>query len=1259
MLFGLLIALAQEPHRPLSIEEMAAASPFSGVAVVERIDVRHDPSTGAAYTDARLRIRETWGAPFPPEVVLTQVGGTLDGRRSAAVGWNYTLSPGAVIAIFCKHWKGPYFSATGMRQGVLHVEQERAIRDMDRSPDGGPRPSLPLAELRARVGRTLGRELLPAAPTRRAEAPSAEEAGEAPPPPPAPRSPARESASRLFWALAAALILAALLLRKKLFKAVLLVAAVGALAPGGRAEAYLPWTTDDTVGGPRVQWRAGSPSPPWDDATKTLTYRLNTLNFPAGNLPSIDQAGAALHNSFQSIEDIPGASIRFRRGTNVASSPLQGDGQVHVYFHTSSGLDPFGSDISGIFAITYPQFNGATGTIGDMDIFFNALASVFTWSTRAPSPPPGSNDIEVTLIHEALHAIGLLHPVYFYAAVWPVGRTPELVMIDRCYAPDDKAGVRLLYPEAPLLGRITGTVRIGATNVDRAIVVATDADGVPQATIHAEGGAFDLSVPPGTYSVTAHHRRNSTYTGGDIPFLGGATGFFSASVVTGVVVNAGATTSGVAVTATPGTPTMTLAQVGTPGNLASQIQVLPRGSSGTLRLAVRSTPDATFTAADVASVDLGPGITATLGPVAALNVNTTRVDLDYAVAAGAAPGVRNLRLTRTNGERLFLPAYHEVAGVGGLAIAVGPANPASAPVSAGAIDQPVLQLRLAATAVEDLRVRRLAFTLAGSAPPPLDVKLWRDANADGQVDAGDERILTSAAFALAIPSSQTLTTPLFEDIGIPLLAGTSTDLLLTFDLPAAGSGDYQVSLAAADVETHGMVYGDVVAPGGSAAGGVLTLGTLIAGGLGQFDGGVAIPPGGSTAQTSVTFRATVNATQGMVGFDLELTTAGAGFTGMPTHSTATTFTSGTQISLPAGGLSSGTAYQWRIRPVSTLLGTGAWVPGSTFSVDQSVSTLGVPREQLDFNFIPMAAGGRTRSTAYLQAPVLNSSGFPVALQVEVVPAGQAFTNTATLTTAFGTSGALARAAFSGSGPYRWQARAVSAFGAASAWTDFGANGTAADFLVNAETIEADAGCVASASSTVPWLGVLLLVPLLGRRKGAAALVFLLASTPAWAQEVGVSAGALVMDSEFETIGSDLTARELDGLGLGAVDVEVLLDVGADWRVGLAGEAAFGGDLRAFGAGPLVAWRIGEGHWLRAGALFTRLEVRESGFGDFEAAVVPRAGYEYRFSLGSGFSARIGAEARWSRFEYEEDVVAGDDTLGGAAVLLYVGLGLSP
>ena len=209
-MISLLLLLAQASYRPLSVEELAAASPFSGVAVVERAGVRVDPTTGAVYTDGHLRVRETWGAPFPAEVILTQVGGTIDGRRSAAVGWNYTLTPGRTIAFFCKAWKGPYFAVTGMRQGLFHLDGDRAAWEMDRG-------TLPLAELRARAGRTLGRELAPAPPSRAVAGAATE--GKGPPeevaplpsaPAPPPRAPAPAPQGRVLLGLAALLALAAL-----------------------------------------------------------------------------------------------------------------------------------------------------------------------------------------------------------------------------------------------------------------------------------------------------------------------------------------------------------------------------------------------------------------------------------------------------------------------------------------------------------------------------------------------------------------------------------------------------------------------------------------------------------------------------------------------------------------------------------------------------------------------------------------------------------------------------------------------------------------------------------------------------------------------------------------------------------------------------------------------------------------------------------------------------------------------------------------
>ncbi len=878
-----------------------------------------------------------------------------------------------------------------------------------------------------------------------------------------------------------------------LLRLALVATVIGFLAASESATAYHPWTSDGTSAGPQLAWRSGSASPPWDDATKTLRYRLNTLNFPAANLPSIEQAGTALLNGFQSLEELAGGAIRFRRAQDVQTLPVQGDGQVHVYFHTDGGLDPFGTDLSGLnaYAVTYPYFQTASGTMEDADIFFNAFQGDFTWSTIAPSPPAGSSDLEITLVHEALHAVGLLHPVYLASAVWPVGRLPEDALHDRLYTPDDRAGLRRIYPGAAPLGRIAGTVSVGAGAGDRAIVVATDADGIPQAAIHAgANGSYELSLPPGIYTVTAHHASNSTYSG-ELSFST-ATPFHSASTVSGVAVSGGILTPGVDVSCTTGTPTMKLTLQGPPGALGSQVQHLPQGSSGTLRLAVRSTPAATFAAAAVASVDLGPGISAALGTVAPLSASTTGVDVDYTVAANATPGLRNLSLVRTSGERLYLPAVHAVSSTGTLSLAPGPANPTPGGVPTGAVAHPLLQVRFVAGA-EDVRLRRLAFAVSGSAPAALGFRLWRDVDANGIAEPSvDERIFGSAAYALADPSTHLHATADFDDIAVTLPAGAPIDLLLTLDAPASGNGDYAAQLDAAGLadQAHGLRFGDVLSPTGSASGGLQSLVDLSAGAPGQFEspaGSTPVAVGASTSSPSIVLRSVVAASSGLVGLEAEVRPLGVAFSG-PTHSSPVTSAPGSDIAVTVGGLLDGTSYHWRARPVSSIAGPGAWIPfGSNaetlrdFSRDTSSTTLLLPLEQKDANRLAIASGGTGRARVYLGAAGLNSAGLPVAIEVEVVAAGLAFNNAATATSPQVASGTGAEAVYTSTAAadLRWQARAVGAAGSASAWTDFGGNGTAVDFRFDPGPPKVDdSECSAAGSSGGPGAGAAALAALL-------------------------------------------------------------------------------------------------------------------------------------------------------------------------------------
>lgn len=209
------MGMSQEPQRPLPLEEMAATSPIAGVAEVVGLDVRRDPETGGIYTDARLRFLETWSASCPAELVLTQLGGELDGHRSAIAGWNWTLAPGETVVLFAKPWKGPYAVVTGRRLGLGHVDaQGRVTWDQERGSEA-PRPSL--EEVRTITGKALGRTLaapktspVPASPSE-----AAKEGVAVPPAAPSPRAP-RELENRgglPFFLLAGVFVLAALALR--------------------------------------------------------------------------------------------------------------------------------------------------------------------------------------------------------------------------------------------------------------------------------------------------------------------------------------------------------------------------------------------------------------------------------------------------------------------------------------------------------------------------------------------------------------------------------------------------------------------------------------------------------------------------------------------------------------------------------------------------------------------------------------------------------------------------------------------------------------------------------------------------------------------------------------------------------------------------------------------------------------------------------------------------------------------------------------
>lgn len=855
------------------------------------------------------------------------------------------------------------------------------------------------------------------------------------------------------------------------------------LGPARPAPAYLC----HTQGGNNVFWQAGSPTGIWTDATKTMTWHYDSINFPQQNWPqTAAEIGAAFQHGYQTLQDVSGTNIFFSRGPDTNHKPMTGDGIAEMTLVPTETSDYFNMDISGAFAVTYWLWD-ANGVMQDADIEVNGDKNSFTWATSGPPPPANSNDIQLTVCHEQIHSVGGGHPVYFYAMVWPEGRVPEEMMFDRCLSPDDRNLMRTLYPAGTPFSTISGTVTLtGGGACDRAVVVATDANGVPQATVVTDAaGNYTVNVPPGTgYSMTAHNHVNSTYNS-DTNFAG-STDFVASGTVSGV--NASANISGVNFTVTAGTPDLTLTQIGySPSTLGTQTLFLPKGSSGAITLEITTVSGNTLSA--VSNLSLGPGITVGAVTPAPTGPGVTDLTFNYTVAAGATAGVRNLsfQTTVTGTQNLFLPSYVEVLDTGSISVAPGAGNPGPKGVGSGALDVPLLGLAFTAGASEDVRIRQLSFDIAGTGPQLPAVRLWIDRGTLGMVDAADIRLFTGNAYAASfgnatVTETLPVTVPgpvLFDNLVLTIPAGQTVNLLLTADMPATGTGSYTASfdpLIGSNIIPHGMFWGDVITPGGTTVtGGTVSVGGLAIGGLSQIrtTAGTVIPVGGATAELQVTLRGIPTDFSGQVGMDVEVKPLGQAFTNVPSGSVAATNASGTTLSVTVGGLTNLTSYHWQVRPVSSVTGAGAWVSfggnpesAADFSVDTTTTTPPSALAQFQSDGVTaVPLGGPSSNSVVLQATSgTNSGGGQVQLQFEVEPTGTVFTNVPNLVSAFGPGGAVATASFAApTGDYHWQVRSADVFGAASTWVAF--NVAPTHFHLNSiVTIKASTGCIAATAA---------------------------------------------------------------------------------------------------------------------------------------------------------------------------------------------------
>lgn len=179
-LAAVLLLLAQQRGRSLTVEEMTPRAALVGVATVRSVSPRLGEENGKIYTDHVLRFKEVWKGDAAGDVTLTQPGGTVGDRAVVAVGFTFTLTPGEEVLVFAVPWKAGY-TVLGMNQGLYRIaEGTTAVRE-------GRRESAPVAELRDAVRRAVG---APGA------APASAADGEPPPAGPPPTTPPPEGSER-------------------------------------------------------------------------------------------------------------------------------------------------------------------------------------------------------------------------------------------------------------------------------------------------------------------------------------------------------------------------------------------------------------------------------------------------------------------------------------------------------------------------------------------------------------------------------------------------------------------------------------------------------------------------------------------------------------------------------------------------------------------------------------------------------------------------------------------------------------------------------------------------------------------------------------------------------------------------------------------------------------------------------------------------------------------------------------------------------
>jgi len=254
---------------------------------------------------------------------------------------------------------------------------------------------------------------------------------------------------------------------------------------------------------------------------------------PAGRISEAEQMIA---ESFAAWTGVSGTTLAGRfemlMQTTAANACSSNDGQNTICFAQSAAFAPgvlaftntVTSDILGErFPVTAPP-SAFIGEVLDADVLVNPLGNFSTPAALAANPM--TFDLQSILIHELGHFLGFSHTGVWGAMMYPfaptpgqfVGSRPTAGAPDAPLSDDDRAGLRVLYPDAAdmlhagsIRGRITPANLLslagspaGVTGVFGAHVVAIDEATGAVAASTLSGWSCSGAGPPvfdGSYAI--------------------------------------------------------------------------------------------------------------------------------------------------------------------------------------------------------------------------------------------------------------------------------------------------------------------------------------------------------------------------------------------------------------------------------------------------------------------------------------------------------------------------------------------------------------------------------------------------------------------------------------------------------------------------------------------------------------------------------------------------------------------------------------